>query len=86
MINEKRNQIDHDLSQIDLKLNFRLNEAKLSYKRLNTLLEAYSSENVLKRGYTMILQDDRVIKNSSDLKDKGFKVRFHDGEIEAIKR
>ncbi len=86
MINEKRNQIDHDLSQIDLKLNFRLNEAKLSYKRLNTLLEAYSSENVLKRGYTMILQDDRVIKNSSDLKDKRFKVRFHDGEIEAIKR
>ena len=85
-INNRLNLIDHSMSTIDLKLNFRLNEAKLSYKRLNTLLEAYSSENVLKRGYTMVLQNDRVIKSSKDLKNEEFELKFHDGTITAIKR
>ncbi|MBR3252062.1 MAG: exodeoxyribonuclease VII large subunit [Erysipelotrichaceae bacterium] len=86
MINDKLNYLNHSMSTIDLKLNYRLNEAKLSFKRLNTLLEAYSCENVLKRGYTMILQDDKVVKNKNDLKDQEFQIRFHDGTIDAVKR
>ena len=86
LINDKINYIDHSMSTIDLKLNYRLNEAKLSFKRLNTLLEAYSAENVLKRGYTMVLQDDKVVKNRKDLKNEEFEVKFHDGTIKAIPR
>lgn len=86
MINDKLNYLNHSMSTIDLKLNYRLNEAKLSFKRLNTLLEAYSCENVLKRGYTMILQDNKVVKNKNDLKDQEFQIRFHDGTIDAVKR
>ena len=86
LINDKINYIDHSISTIDLKLNYRLNEAKLSFKRLNTLLEAYSAENVLKRGYTMVLQDDKVVKNRKDLKNEEFEVKFHDGTIKAIPR
>ena len=86
LINDKINYIDHSMSTIDLKLNYRLNEAKLSFKRLNTSLEAYSAENVLKRGYTMVLQDDKVVKNRKDLKNEEFVVKFHDGTIKAIPR
>ena len=86
LINDKINYIDHSMSTIDLKLTYRLNEAKLSFKRLNTLLEAYSAENVLKRGYTMVLQDDKVVKNRKDLKNEEFEVKFHDGTIKAIPR
>ena len=86
MINDKLNYLNHSMSTIDLKLNYRLNEAKLSFKRLNTLLEAYSCENVLKRGYTMILQDNKVVKNKNNLKDQEFQIRFHDGTIDAVKR
>lgn len=85
-INENINLINRDISESKLRLNLKLNEAKLSYKRLNTLLEAYSAENVLKRGYTLVFQDGKLIKNKKELKNKEFEVRFNDGTIEAIKR
>ena len=86
MLERKSSIIDQYMSSLALRLNFRLNEAKLSYKRLNTLLEAYSSENVLKRGYTMVLQNDRVIKSKAELKDEEFELKFHDGMIKARQR
>ncbi len=86
MISNDLNLIDHSMSTIALKLNYRLNEAKLSFKRLNTLLKAYNCENVLKRGYTMVLQDDKVIKNRNDLKNEEFELKFHDGTLKAIPR
>ena len=73
------------LNTIGFKVDFRLNNERLHYKRLNTLLEAYSSQNVLKRGYTLVLQDDRLVKNRKDLKNKDFTVRFNDGDILARK-
>ena len=85
-INENINLINRDISESKLRLNLKLNEAKLSYKRLNTLLEAYSAENVLKRGYTLVFQDGKLIKNKKELKNKEFEVKFNDGIIEAIKR
>ena len=85
-INENINLINRNISESKLRLNLKLNEAKLSYKRLNTLLEAYSAENVLKRGYTLVFQDGKLIKNKKELKNKEFEVRFNDGTIEAIKR
>ena len=85
-INENINLINRNISESKLRLNLKLNEAKLSYKRLNTLLEAYSAENVLKRGYTLVFQDGKLIKNKKELKNKEFEVRFNDGIIEAIKR
>ena len=85
-INENINLSNRNISESKLRLNLKLNEAKLSYKRLNTLLEAYSAENVLKRGYTLVFQDGKLIKNKKELKNKEFEVRFNDGTIEAIKR
>ena len=85
-INSLNDDIIHLLSTIRLKADFKLNESNYTYKRLNTLLEAYSAENVLKRGYTLVMQDNKVVKSSKKLKDKEFEVRFNDGSITAIKR
>ena len=85
-INSFNDDIIHLLSTIRLKADFKLNESNYTYKRLNTLLEAYSAENVLKRGYTLVMQDNKVVKSSKKLKDKEFEVRFNDGSITAIKR
>lgn len=85
-INSFNDDIIHLLSTIRLKADFKLNESNYTYKRLNTLLEAYSPENVLKRGYTLVMQDNKVVKSSKKLKDKEFEVRFNDGSITAIKR
>ena len=81
-----RQEIAYGLDKISSELNFRLNNERLTFKRLNTLLEAYSSENVLKRGYTLVMQDDKVVKSRKELQQKEFDVRFADGTITAIER
>lgn len=63
-----------------------LESNNLLLKRYTTLLEAYSSENVLKRGYTLVKQDNKVIKTKKELENKEFEVRFIDGSIKAIER
>ena len=78
--------IDHDLSSMSLNLHLKLNNARLLYKRLNTLLEAYNAENVLKRGYSLVMQEDKVVKRKADLKKDVFEVRFADGSIFAKER
>ena len=78
--------IANDTNRMNVSLNHRLNEKQLVFKRLNTLLEAYSAENVLKRGYTLVYQDGKLIKTKEKLKDDTFEVKFIDGTIEAIKR
>lgn len=60
-----------------------LENRKLNYKRYSTLLEAYSHENTLKRGYTIVMQNRKVIKSIKDLKKEEFQIKFKDGLIEA---
>ena len=68
------------------KADFIVNKEELHLKRLNTLLEAYSSANVLKRGYTLVMQNGNPVKRKKDLKKQEFAVRFSDGEIIAKER
>ena len=86
VISDRCKMIERFEEDFAFKLDLRLNDAKMTLKRLNTLMEAYSCENVLKRGYTLVLQDDKVIRKKSELEKKGFKIRFSDGVIEAIER
>ncbi len=65
---------------------FRLDMERNALKRLDTLMNAYSCQNVLKRGYTIIIQDGHIVRKRSALADKAFEVRFADGSIEAIER
>ncbi len=85
-IAKDKDQTDHLVSRMRSKADFRLNEQFYVYKRLNTLLEAYSAQNVLKRGFTLVLQEGHVVKDRASLKKEGFQVRFADGTIEAEER
>lgn len=64
----------------------KVESSNLLLKRYTTLLDAYSSENVLKRGYTLVKQDNKVVKTKKDLINKPFEIKFIDGSIEAIER
>ena len=81
-----RQKTDYDISQMRSRLDFRLSGTQLQFKRLFTLLKAYSSENVLKRGYSLVFQDGRIVKRKRMLKKGEFEVRFSDGSIQAIER
>lgn len=80
------NNISHSVTNMNKEINYKLNNYVLALKRLNTLLEAYSSNNVLKRGYSLVLQDDKVIKSANDLSDKEFEIKFYNSKIKAIRK
>ena len=78
--------INHYNLQIASEMNLKLNNAKLQYKRLNTLLEAYSTQNVLERGYSIVMQNGKVIKRKSDIQHETFDIRFFDGILTAMEK
>lgn len=97
MLNKAYTKIKQDINLNQIYLNnikdkiytiekHKLESNNLLLKRYITLLEAYSSENVLKRGYTLVKQDNKVIKTKKELENKEFEVRFIDGSIKAIER
>lgn len=78
--------IDHYNAQIASDMNLRLSNAKLHCKRLNTLLEAYSAQNVLERGYSIVMQNGKVIKRKSEIAHDSFDIRFYDGILTATEK
>ncbi len=60
-----------------------LNESKNSFIRLNEKLDLVNPLSIMKKGYTIVKQDD-VIKNSIDEVsiDKKLTVSFYDGELD----
>ncbi|MBQ0036601.1 MAG: exodeoxyribonuclease VII large subunit [Firmicutes bacterium] len=97
MLNKAYTKIKQDINLNQIYLNnikdkiytiekHKLESNNLLLKRYITLLEAYSSENVLKRGYTLVKQNNKVIKTKKELENKEFEVRFIDGSIKAIER
>ena len=78
-----RNDINHNLYDLRVKLDFRLSDSANKLDRLATLLKAYNVENVLNRGYVIVRQNDKVVKNRKQLQNGIFNMRFADGEINA---
>ncbi len=84
-LNMIANEIDMKLNRINNSLKLKIETNKLSLKRLSTLLEAYNINNTLRRGYTILIQDDKVVKTKKQLSDKEFDIKFIDGTIKAKK-
>ncbi len=78
-----RNDIDHSMYDLKVKLDFRLTDSRSKLERLDTLLKAYNVENVLNRGYVLVSQNDKLVKYKKQLKDEKFTIRFADGNIDA---
>ena len=83
------NQINHantDITNIHNELvnqmNKRLEEAKILLKRNTILLDAYGVDKTLKRGYSLVLKDNHVVKSITNLEinDK-IDIKMQDGII-----
>lgn len=71
----------------DLNMAFRLNFEKLSekYKLLYSKLELCSTQNVLKKGYSVILAKSEKIKSVKDIKNnERIKIVFSDGAVDCM--
>lgn len=61
-----------------------LNNKKLQLKSIEKILSAYSIDNTLKRGYSLVYKDNVLIKNSSLLKSNDdIKIRLYGGDVKA---
>ena len=84
--NQYKAKISNFINQISYSNITLFQKSKLNFKRYSTLLNAYSVNNTLDRGFTLVLQDNRLVKSIKDLKDSLFEVKFKDGSIKAIER
>ena len=75
--------IDSEIEKIKNLLALKLEKNKLNLKRYSTLLEAYNTDNTLKRGYAIVIQDDHVVASKKKLKKDDFNIKFIDGTIKA---
>ena len=77
-----KDKIDINIKTNNIYMNHILENNKLLFKRYNTLLNAYSLDNILNRGYSLIYKKDKLIKNIKDLNIKDIiNIKIKDGEI-----
>ncbi len=59
-------------------------DKELLLKRYETLLRAYSHEKTLERGFSIVMKDDKVLKDVSDLKIQDeIEIRLYKGTLKA---
>ena len=63
----------------------RIDREKLRIKSLNDLLEAHNPLNVLKKGYTIVEDNEgKVISSKEDIKENDeIQIMFKDGKVKA---
>ena len=86
VIKNKVQFLDNLIYKIDSGISKRLTFEKNKLALLNGLLEANNSNKILKKGYTIVKQSDKIIPRTKNFeRGKNFKIKFFDGEVE-IKR
>ena len=61
--------IDNIVDNIAIKLNIKLNKRQNDLDKLNSLLMAYSVDNTLKRGYSLVYKDNNLLKDEVNIDD-----------------
>lgn len=83
-------KLDNNKNKLEnMKKNYILNNPENLYKnhiiKINTLIEKLELVNplgILKRGYSLTSQEDKIIKSLKDINtEKDLKIKLHDGEI-----
>lgn len=76
--------INNNIRLIKNSLNNKFNRVKTSVNSYNELLNAYSLDKTLKRGYSIVYQDEKIINSKNKLNKKDLRIRLYDGEINAL--
>ncbi|MCX7611824.1 MAG: exodeoxyribonuclease VII large subunit [Ignavibacterium sp.] len=76
-------KLDTNLAKLSQLIDKKIYDADLSLKKLYYNLKLYDINNMLNRGFALILQENKFVKRKVNLNlDKSFKIKFYDGEIE----
>ena len=77
--------IDSYVNQMKSIIKHLIDRRSDSINSLNNLLNAYSVNNTLKRGYTLVFKDNILIKNTKNLKlNDDINIKLYDGNAKAI--
>lgn len=83
VVAQYRQQTDDLERRLIQSAGFHLKLRRQTWEGLHKRLMILNPENTLKRGYTMILQDDGIVDSAGQLKQKPAVIRFYDGEADA---
>ncbi len=61
--------IDNTVNNMVINLNIKLNKRQNDLDKLNSLLKAYSVDNTLKRGYSLVYKDNKLLKDEVNIDD-----------------
>lgn len=79
------NNINICVDNLNDKLKNRLKEKNNEIDKISLLLKSYSVDNTLKRGYSIVYKDDKLIRNKKDLRNNDkLKIRMNDGYVDAV--
>lgn len=76
-------RLDTNLAKLSQLIDKKIYDADLSLKKLYYNLKLYDINNMLNRGFALILQENKFVKRKINLNlEKSFKIKFYDGEVE----
>lgn len=82
-INNEKTQLNSTEIHLNSAFSFVMNKHKWNLEKIEETLALLSPQNILKRGFSLIKQDNKYIRRKNEFKKSGkTKIEFFDGDIE----
>jgi exodeoxyribonuclease VII large subunit len=83
IVRNHQQRIDNILSKSTQLIDKKIYSSDLALKNLYYNLKLYDVKNMLNRGFTLILQENKFVKRKKNLNlAKPIKIKFYDGDVE----
>lgn len=84
LIDTKRFIVNDHVSNLENKIERKIDTINFKLNKATHLLKALSPNNILKRGFTIISKDSKIIARKSQLSENdNIKITFYDGDLKA---
>ncbi len=82
IVKNKMQLLDNLIYRFQNNFDIKLSDQKKGLELLESKVDSFNIDNVLKRGFTIIKQNDRYITRKKNLeKEKSIDIKFYDGEV-----
>ncbi len=82
IVKNKMQLLDNLIYRFQNNFDIKLSDQKKGLELLESKVDSFNVDNVLKRGFSIIKQNDRYITRKKNLdKDKSLEIKFYDGEV-----
>lgn len=86
LIKNKMQQMDNLISKLQVNIENTLNLEKNRLTLTQKLIESYNVQHILKRGFTIVRQKEKIVHNSAEFKEaEDFLIQFFDNTIQVKK-